>query len=395
MPKAKAKSTFPLFLHKGSGQWAKKIKGKTRYFGTDKNQALEKWKSEQAIEAGTEAPKGGNGATIAELGNVYADYLRRALEAGELSDRTAAEYQKSIARLVTIVGSDCRASKLKPIDFGKVKEKLATPIKLSEDSTRYGGRKVKRRAVTTVAIDIRNIRVFLNWCYKQEHIAAPPRYGDEFTPVTRKALRRKRVADGPKDLSREDILAIIAKCRPAMRAIILLGINGALGNQDIADMKLSKLPKLKGDVWLDLPRGKTGAPRRFPLWPETIEALKAYLVWRPAAAGRANKDRLFITKNGLSWVRQEGELRTDSIGTQFAKAKNAAGVARGSFYDLRRTFRTRAASVRDREAIDFVMGHVANANDMGAVYTQWIEDDRVRAVVNHVRQWLFGLEASK
>jgi integrase len=177
-----------------------------------------------------------------------------------------------------------------------------------------------------------------------------------------------------------------------MKAITLLGINAALGNQDIADIKLSDIGKLKssGENWIDLPRGKTGAPRRFVLWPETTQAIKNYLVYRPRPAGSDNRERLFLTRNGLSWVRQDGELRTDSIGTEFAKAKTAAKVKRASFYDLRRTFRTIAAQSRDKEACDFVMGHCEDPNDMGAVYTQWIDDDRVRAVVNHVRQWLFG-----
>jgi hypothetical protein len=36
------------------------------------------------------------------------------------------------------------------------------------------------------------------------------------------------------------------------------------------------------------------------------------------------------------------------------------------------------------------MGHVEAADDMGAVYTQWISDDRLRSVTDYVRQWLFG-----
>ena len=65
-------------------------------------------------------------------------------------------------------------------------------------------------------------------------------------------------------------------------------------------------------------------------------------------------------------------------------------MKRGSFYDLRRTFRTIAASTRDREAVDHIMGHVEAADDMGAIYTQWISDDRLRAVADYVRQWLFS-----
>lgn len=387
----------PPFLH-SSGQYAKKIGSQWFYYGKDKEAAVAAWEKQLSYIASDIAPPPrGLSPSLVELGNVYADHLRRQVENDELSDRTASEYKRSIHRLVSIAGAECQVAALRPIDFGAIKERLADPVRAGAESKRYGGRAVKRRAISTVAIDVRNLRVFLNWCYKQEHIEHPPKFGDEFSPVSRKALRRKRAADGPKDIAAESIRAILDKCKPPMRAIVLLGINGAVGNQDIADMKLSDLPKFRAgkESWIDLPRGKTGAPRRFLLWPETVEAIKRYLVFRPRPAGSANRDRLFLTKNGLAWVRQDDDLRTDSIGTEFAKVRKAAGVKRGTFYDLRRTFRTRAASTQDREAIDFVMGHIELPDDMGAVYTQWIADDRLRKVCEHVRQWLYGTEVEQ
>jgi integrase len=392
MPKTPAKRKLaPPYLH-ASGQYVKKLKGRWYYYGTDKEEALAKWRKQQSYIALDIAPQSRNASpTLAELGNVYADFLRRQVASSELSDRTAAEYTRSIGRLVAIAGPDCRVEDWRPIDFGAIKEKLAEPVRVADDSRRYGGRVVKRRANTTVAIDIRNLRVFLNWCYAQKHIEKEPEYGKEFSTVSRKLARKQRRLAGRKDLSNDDVKAILSRCKPVMKAIVLLGINGAVGNQDIADIRLDNLPTFrKGkEAWIDLPRGKTGAPRRFLLWPETVEAIKNYLLFRPAPAGSKNRDRLFVTKYGLAWVRQEGLQRTDSIGNEFTKVRKAAGVKRGAFYDLRRTFRTVADPVKDQDAVDFIMGHVEEADDMGAVYNQGIDDDRLRAVCNHVRNWLF------
>src|SRR5262249_39330715 len=58
------------------------------------------------------------------------------------------------------------------------------------------------------------------------------------------------------------------------------------------------------------------------------------------------------------------------------------------FYTLRHVFRTVADAARDPVAIDLIMGH--SDPSMGAHYRQRVEDDRLRAVADHVRRWLFG-----
>ena len=45
---------------------------------------------------------------------------------------------------------------------------------------------------------------------------------------------------------------------------------------------------------------------------------------------------------------------------------------------------------RDLVAVQAIMGHAAATNDMSAVYRQRVSDERLRAVVDAVREWLFG-----
>jgi hypothetical protein len=48
-----------------------------------------------------------------------------------------------------------------------------------------------------------------------------------------------------------------------------------------------------------------------------------------------------------------------------------------------------ADQTRDQAAIDSIMGHVGS-NPMASIYRHEIGDDRLRAVTDHVRAWLFG-----
>jgi integrase len=63
---------------------------------------------------------------------------------------------------------------------------------------------------------------------------------------------------------------------------------------------------------------------------------------------------------------------------------NRAGLG---FYALRHTFETIAGESRDQVAVDLVMGHADPS--MGAVYRERVGDDRLQAVVNVVRAWLW------
>jgi integrase len=60
------------------------------------------------------------------------------------------------------------------------------------------------------------------------------------------------------------------------------------------------------------------------------------------------------------------------------------------FYTLRHTFRTIADEAKDQPATDYIMGH--EVPHMSSVYRETISDGRLRAVVDHVRKWLFTIK---
>jgi integrase len=138
---------------------------------------------------------------------------------------------------------------------------------------------------------------------------------------------------------------------------------------------------------VDFPRPKTGIARRCPLWPETVEALKAVLANRRTPKDEADASLVFITKYGLSWSK---ETTTNPVSQEMGKVLRSLGIngRKGlGFYTLRHTFRTVADEAKDQVATDYVMGH--EVPNMSAVYREKISDERLRAVVNHVRAWLF------
>jgi len=63
-----------------------------------------------------------------------------------------------------------------------------------------------------------------------------------------------------------------------------------------------------------------------------------------------------------------------------------------SFYALRQGFETISGGSRDQVAVDAIMGH--SRNDMASIYREEIDDDRLKAVTDHVRQWLFGVDSA-
>jgi integrase len=229
----------------------------------------------------------------------------------------------------------------------------------------------------------------LKWCHKSELIPSPS-FGEDFAPITRKAANRQKTNQVRKDISSEDLRAIIEASSMTFRPLVLLAINAGIGNLDLANMKLSAFPDIDTpEVWIDLPRGKTGTDRRFMLWPETVSAIREYLDARPGPAGHSNDDRLFLTRQGFAWVRDYKKDRQDAITGAFKRYRTAGKVDRGTFYDIRRTFQTVAAETLDFPAVSHVMGHARKADDMAAKYTQHISDDRIRTVCNYVRTWLY------
>jgi integrase len=198
------------------------------------------------------------------------------------------------------------------------------------------------------------------------------------------------VQQGHKLFTREEILLLLLTTPVHLEAMILLGINCGLGNADCGRLPLRALDLERG--WLDYPRPKPGMQRRCPLWPETVAAIKEALARRRQPKDPADPDLVFITRTGQAWHTDTTE---SPISYQVGKLLRRLGINGREglgFYTLRHTFRTVADEAKDQPAADYIMGH--EVPHMSSVYRETISDERLRAVVDHVRGSLFGAPPS-
>ena len=95
------------------------------------------------------------------------------------------------------------------------------------------------------------------------------------------------------------------------------------------------------------------------------------------------------TLENLKAGRLDGFDWHNEIGDRMRRTLTRLGMKRKglSFYSLRHTFETIGGAAKDQIAVDAIMGHVTPG--MGTTYRDSVDDERLRAVTDHVHAWLF------
>lgn len=412
---------FPLFPH-ASGRWAKKVRQKLHFFGrwansvagemvpvddTDASAGAAKIEFDRQwpyISKGLTPPAidASDACTVRDLCNEFYNAKKQKLETGELSQYSFSEYIRTTDVIVAFFGKDRRVDDLRPADFEEFRKSLA-----------------KGCGVVTLKSKINRARVVFKFASDRLLIERPVAYGGAFDRPSEKSLRHARNVAGPRLFERAELLAILDALNgkpiaiegqdepvkvpksATMKAMVLLGLNCAFGNTDVSSLPRSAVDLASG--WIKFPRPKTGIQRKIPLWPETVEALTQAIAERPAAKDPADDGLCFITSRGTRYVRlqpsgTEGKHVTiNSLARRFesvlATLKLDTQKGRG-FYTLRHVFETQAGESIDQVATDAIMGHVDES--MAAQYRERISDQRLKAVTEHVRKWLWpqGSEAA-
>ncbi len=174
----------------------------------------------------------------------------------------------------------------------------------------------------TVAIHIRYLRAFLNWCCREELTAE----------CLAKAVRRPGKLPPSLNMpEREEIIAVLAACDDGSflgardKAIILVLIDTGLRVSELCDLKLEHL-SLDGKL-----RALDVKARQYEwgiLSEETAAAVKTYLERRGGGSGP-----LFVNRRG-------GKLTPSGVRQLLRRRAKAAGVSPGKFHPhaLRKVF---------------------------------------------------------
>jgi integrase len=366
---AKPYPEFPLYAH-AAGVWAKKIRGKLHYFGpwADPAAALARYEEQKdALHAGRKPREAPDGITVKELVNRFLNQKQTLVEVGELSPRTWTGYREACDELVAAFGKARLVADLDADDFAGLRNTL-------------GNKWGPHRLGTTIQC----VRCVFKFAFEAGAILTPMRFGPGFKRPSKKTLRINRAKQGPKLFTAEEIRRLLNAAGVPVKAMLLLGVNAGLGNSDVGNLPLTALD-LEGG-WLDFPRPKTGLPRRCPLWPETVAALREALAQRKEPKDKADAALVFVTKYGQGWSK---DVADSPITKETRKLLDKLHIpGHRNFYALRHTFRTIADEAKDQPAADFIMGH--EVAHMSSVYRERIGDERLKAVAGHVRAWLFG-----
>jgi integrase len=359
--------------------WVAKIGGKVRWLAPlDKRQlALERYHEKMAAHlAGVTAPPAAADklAPLGRVSDLFLNAKAAKVDAGELRPRTLNDYRLGLQRMLDHFGGATPALSVAAVQWQVYRAELTKTLD-PHSLARYVGA----------------VRTLSKWAVENDYVDRPFRFGTEFRLPSQKALRQSKRDAGARVFTATEVGKLVRAADPVLRAVLLLSLNGGIGNTDLATLRVIDV-KLDAGV-IEFERSKTGVHRLIPLWPKTVKALREAMPRRPAPAAPQYADRVFLTPKGLPLVRDkvnaEGVLTstTDAIGTAFVKLARAAEVKR-TFYDARRTFQTIGDERGPGHVVRAIMGHADRGEDMSSRYRQAIPRAELEAVVAHVGQRL-------
>jgi len=370
---------FPLTPHP-NGQWCKKIRGKLHYFGAwdDWEAALNLFLDQRDdLYAGRKPRVNGDAMTLGLAMDHFLSAKKRLEQSGEISPRSYKDYEQTCDQIGASLGRNRLLTDLGHTDLEKLRADL------------FKGKRIPTVSPTTAKGDLTRARMVFLYLNESGLAEKPIQYRKALKSPPARAFRKLANERGPRMFSREEIKAMMNAAHPQVAAMIYLGINCGFGNEDCGTLTFDRLDLESG--WHHYWRPKTHNPRRCPLWPETIKAIRKAQESRPKHLLPKAENLVFVTRLGACWCKHDSG--DNAISAEIRKLLKTLGCYRKNvttFYSLRRTFETIGATADNQVAVDYIMGHIAATDDIAAVYRQKTYDGQLRKVTNLVRAWFIG-----
>jgi integrase len=368
--------SYPLTVHTG-GQWVKKVYGRTYYFGPldDPDAALKQWLREKDyLLAGEPPPNYQAGITIKQLLDEHLQDVDERIAADKLAPKTRRDY--------LVVGKlfDCSGLINMPVKALRPQH-FATLQKTLEQS----GRRPRTQQNVIGAV-----KTVFNWGRRMELFDCRIRYGPRFVAPSLIAIEAEQEENSEcRFLDRELLLVALKNAKPNLKVAIFLGINCGFYPGDSIAFPLDRL-HLNVDIpYHDFRRVKTRQRRMAALWPETVEAIQEYRQNHRKPIDPSERRLLLSQLQRPYSTRHNGHKLADSFNHLLdGLGDRPPGVSLGS---LRHTYGTVVDLVPDQAMIDLTMGHTNKAIQK-RTYSQLNlrELERLQAVAEVVREWLFG-----
>lgn len=390
---------FPLFAHV-RGTWKKKINGKQVSFGPwrDWEAALERYEAHERQQAAKRSIK--PGFTLEYAVNAF---LHDRKQRGTAGRRQLEDYKYTFTALMEHFTRERDPRSISSREWAKYRETIS--------KHKSGKLKGKPKSPTSITNTCRHLRALANFC--RDKLAFSLDVGDSLRNVPARERRKHRNNAAPKEISPDEARLLLDHCdeydKPLLKAGILLGLNCGFLKADIAHLPLTLTKKTSGPISLDgnvlsFPRTKTQSKRRFILWPETLEAMHAYLRVRPKQIHRSNASaderfqRWFLRPNGLPLDGQTGycplfNAFRDSCAILQIK-KGLCGTKSLQFAGLRTTFSNVLHQSRSNQmTIKFLMGHVGDV--LTEHYIRGGYDQELQEASDAVHRWLESASGAK
>ena len=230
---------FPLSYHPPSGRLYKTVHRKRIYFGYARNwkEALAEWlrTKDEHLAGRKPRPKSNGKFSLGMLCNRFLTAQHHKLQTGEISPRHFGDCKTTTDRIVKAFGATRAVEDLDSADFAKLRKRLA-----------------EGRNAESLGNEINRVRGVFKFAFDNGLISRPVCYGSDFKRPNRRALRKVRNSRPQRFFEAAEIRTMLGSANLQMKAMILLAVNGGLGNSDIANLPLSAIDLQS--AWLDFPR---------------------------------------------------------------------------------------------------------------------------------------------